>query len=73
MPKPNRGKTRTIKERAVYVYLPSLEMVKGWKSEADKAGVSISKFVIDRVEDSIRREEGEEGYLSRVELIKKLN
>ncbi|MEM2873508.1 MAG: hypothetical protein QXD82_04980 [Nitrososphaerales archaeon] len=73
MVKPNRGKTETIKERAIYVYLPSLEMVREWKSRADKAGVSISKFVIDRVENSIRREEGEEGYLSRVELIKKLN
>ncbi|MCP8314617.1 MAG: hypothetical protein H3Z53_09665, partial [archaeon] len=70
--KPNRGKTETIKERAVYVYLPSLEMVKEWKSRADKAGVSLSKFVIDRVEDSIRREVGEEGYLNRIELIKRL-
>lgn len=72
MVKPNRGKTRTIKERAIYVYLPSLEMVEAWKSKADKAGVSLSKFVVDRVEDSMRREEGEEGYLSRLELIKKL-
>jgi len=72
MPKPNRGKTETIKERAIYVYLPSTEMVKEWKSRAEKAGVSISKFVSDRVEDSMSKEEGEEGYLSRVELIKKL-
>jgi len=67
-----RRKTETIKERAIYVYLPSLEMVKDWKSRAEKVG-SISKFVIERVEDSIRREEGEEGYLSRLELIKKLS
>ncbi len=33
----------------------------------------MSKFVIGRVEDSIRREEGEESYLSRLELIKRLN
>jgi len=72
MPKPNRGKTRTIKERAIYVYLPSLEMVGDWKSRADKAGISISKFVLERVGDSLRREEGEEGYLSRLELIKRL-
>lgn len=69
---PNRGKTQTIEERAIYVYLPSLEMVEEWKPRADKAGVSISKFVIDRVEDSIRREEGEEGHLTRIELIKRL-
>jgi predicted transcriptional regulator len=72
MPKPNRGKTKTIKERAIYVYLPSVEMAEEWKRRAEKAGVSISRFVIERVEDSIRREEGEEGYLSRAELIKRL-
>jgi len=65
-------KTETIKDRAVYVYLPSLEMVEDWKGRAEKGGVSISKFVIERVEESIRREEGEEGYLGRAELIKKL-
>jgi len=67
-----RHKTETIKDRAIYVYLPSLEMVQDWKQRAEKGGVSISKFVIERVEDSIRREEGEEGYLGRAELIKKL-
>ena len=72
MHKPNRGKTETIKDRAIYVYLPSLEMVEDWKRRAEKAGVSVSKFVIERVEDSIRREEGEEGYLSRAELVKRL-
>ncbi len=73
MPKPNMGKTETIKDRAIYVYLPSLEMAEDWKGRADKAGASISKFVVERVEDSIRREEGEEGYLSRLELLKRLN
>jgi predicted RNase H-like nuclease (RuvC/YqgF family) len=47
-------------------------MVEDWKRRAEKAGVSVSKFVIERVEDSIRREEGEEGYLSRTELVKRL-
>jgi len=67
-----RRKTETIKDRAIYVYLPSLEMAEDWKRRAEKGGVSISKFVIERVEESIRREEGEEGYLSRADLIKKL-
>jgi len=66
------GKTKTIKKRSIYVYLPSLEMVDEWKQKAEKTGTSISKFVIERVEDSIRREEGEEGYISRLELIEKL-
>jgi len=69
---PRRRKTETIKDRAIYVYLPSLDMVEDWKQRAERGGVSISKFVIERVEESIRREEGEEGYISRAELIKKL-
>ena len=73
MPKPNKGKTKTIKKRAIYVYLPSQKMAEDWKSRADKAGSSISKFVIDRVEDSINKEAGEEGYLNRLDLIKKLS
>jgi hypothetical protein len=73
MPKPNRGKTETIKKRAIYVYLPSQKMAEDWKNKANKAGSSISKFVIDRVEDSLRNEEGDAGYLSRLELIQKLS
>jgi hypothetical protein len=38
-------------------------MIEDWKR---RAGVSLSKFVVERVEDSIRCEEGEEGYLSQV-------
>ena len=73
MPKPNKGKTETIKKRAIYAYLPSQKMAEDWKNRADKASTSISKFVIDKVEDSIRRDEGEEGYLNRLDLIKKLS
>jgi len=73
MTKPNKGKTKTIKKRAIYVYLPTQKMAEDWKNKADKAGTSISKFVIDKVEDSIKKEEGNQGYLNRLELIKKLN
>jgi predicted RNase H-like nuclease (RuvC/YqgF family) len=66
-----KGKTETIKKRAIYVYLPSLEMADSWKHRSDKAGVSISKFVLDRVEDSISKE-GEETYLSRLQLVERL-
>jgi hypothetical protein len=48
-------------------------MVKDWKSRAEKGDVSISKFVIERVEEAVGREEGEASYLGRVELIKKLS
>ena len=51
------------------MYLPSLEMVHEWKDRAEKAGTSISKYVIERVEDSVRREDGEAGYTSRLDLI----
>ncbi|MEM3378083.1 MAG: hypothetical protein QXV09_01985 [Candidatus Bathyarchaeia archaeon] len=70
--KPNRGKTKTIRARAIYVYMPSIEMAEVWKQRAAKAGVSISKFVIERVEDAIKREEGDEAYVSRAELAKRL-
>jgi len=72
VPRRNLGKTATIKQRTIYVYLPSIEMVKDWKERAKRAGMSLSKFIIERVEDSIRREEGDEAYLSRLELIKRL-
>ncbi len=68
----SKGKTETIKQRAIYVYLPSLEMAQDWKDRSRKAGTSISKYVIERVEDSFRREDGEEGYTSRLELIERL-
>ncbi len=73
MAQSKKGKTETIKQRAIYVYLPSLEMVQEWKERSKKAGTSISKFVIELVEDSIRRAEGEEGYASRLELIEGLS
>jgi hypothetical protein len=65
-------KTKTIKERTVYIYLPSLEMVDDWRRRSEAAKTSLSKFVIDRVEDSVRRDEGEEGCLSRLEMVKRL-
>lgn len=61
------GKTETIKRRAIYVYLPSLEMAERWKALAEAAGTSISKFVAEHVENSLRLDE--EGYRSRGSLI----
>ena len=72
MARGSKHKTETIKQRAIYVYLPSLEMAQEWKDRSKKAGTSISKYVIERVEDSFRREDGEEGYTSRLELIERL-
>ncbi len=66
MLKPNRGKTETIND-AIYIYSPSLGMIENWKRRAEKTCASISKFVVEWVEDSIRREEGEEGHLKALE------
>lgn len=63
------GKTETIKERAIYVYLPSKEQKERWQRYAEKLGVSISKFVIEHVENSLMREE-EPSFKSRGELLK---
>jgi len=65
------GKTETIKERAIYVYLPSVELVKRWKEAAKGQGTSVSKFVIEHVENSLRQEE-EPSYKSRGELWKEI-
>lgn len=65
------GKTETIKERLVYVYLPSKKLVERWKEAADRQGTSVSKFVIEHVENSLRQEEGT-GYKSRGELWKEI-
>jgi predicted nucleic acid-binding Zn-ribbon protein len=67
-----RRKTETIKERAIYVYLPSHEMVKAWKKRVEKQGVSISKFVIEHVENSLQQEE-DPIYKPRGELVKDIS
>lgn len=66
------GRTETIKQRAIYVYLPSIEQKERWQRYAEKQGISISKFVIEYVENSLRQEE-EPGYKSRGELWKETN
>ena len=66
------GRTETIKQRAIYVYLPSVEQKERWQGQARKLGVSISKFVTEYVENSLRKEE-EPSYKSRSELWKENN
>jgi hypothetical protein len=66
------GKTESIKQRSIYVYLPSVELVKDWKAKAKKSSASISRFVIEHVTNSLRQEEGEEGYKSRAELLQQI-
>jgi hypothetical protein len=54
------GKTETIKERAVWVYLPSIEQKERWQKFADQSGVSLSKWVIETVEEAVRPTEERE-------------
>ena len=48
------GKTETIKERAIWVYLPSIEHKESWQKLAKQSGVSLSKWVIEAVEEAVR-------------------
>ena len=48
--RPNQGKTQTIKERKVDVYLPTHELVEDWKKAAESAGLPLSKYVFEVVE-----------------------
>lgn len=61
-----------LRERSIYVYLPSDEMAEDWKTKAKKANVSVSEFVFEHVSNSLRQEEGEEGYKARADLIQEL-
>jgi hypothetical protein len=43
---------KELKQRAIYVYPPT-KMAENWKKLADRSGSSISKFVIEHVENSL--------------------
>lgn len=68
------GKTsvRYNPARYIYAYLPSVDIAEDWKARAKKAGVSTSEFVYEHVSNSLRQEQGEEGYKPRSELIDQL-
>jgi hypothetical protein len=46
----NQGKTKTIQERTVNTYLPTLELVEEWKQAAREADMSLSRYIIEVVE-----------------------
>ncbi len=62
-------KTKTIKERLIYVYLPDENMVEQWKKKAHETKMSLSKFVMEQVEGGIQREDD---FVPRLELLKKI-
>jgi hypothetical protein len=57
--RPNQGKTETIRERCVTVYLPTKELVQEWKGTAKKAGMPVSRYVYEVVERHRRGDSGE--------------
>lgn len=65
-------KNKQLTDRAIYVYLPTVELAKEWKALADKAAISISKFVIEHVENSLKQEEDNKQYQSRADLLKQM-
>jgi hypothetical protein len=69
--RPNLGKTETIRQRAVNVYLPTEEMLGKWKAEAERYGVPLSRFIVETVDDSIRKNPA--GVTPRETLEKELN
>jgi len=48
--RPNLGKTGTITQRKVDVYLPTEALVEEWRQAAERSGTSLSKYVIEVVE-----------------------
>jgi len=46
---------RELKQRAIYVYPPA-EVAQRWKDQAERSGASISRFVIEHVENSLNSE-----------------
>lgn len=58
---------KELKERAIYVYPPA-EIAQRWKGQAEHSGASISRFVIEHVENSLNAETDPE-YQPRTSLI----
>jgi hypothetical protein len=53
--RPDQGKTATIKNRSAYIYAPTEEMLATWKKEAKRYGMPLSRYLVELIDDSIRR------------------
>ena len=65
-------KGKTLRERSIFVYLESEENARKWKELSKKAGTSISKFVIEHVENSLRQDDEKSQHQSRKEIVDEL-
>jgi len=48
------GKTETIRKRTVWVYVPTEEHRKKWEKLAEKTGLSLSRWMLNVVEEHVR-------------------
>ena len=62
------SKMATYQQRRIEIRVPDMEMAERWKELARKSKMSISKFIVEHVENSLSIEE-EEGKLSRGALV----
>jgi hypothetical protein len=69
--RPNRGRTETLKQRAVYLYVPTEKMLAKWKTEAGRFGMSLSGFLVEVIDDAMRRNPS--GLTPREKVEKELN
>lgn len=60
-----------IKDRAIYVYVPSAELKEKWRQLAEENGQSISSFIVQQVKENLDEEPGD--YESRAELTEKVD
>jgi len=47
------GKTETIKKRAVWIYLPSIEQRQEWGNHAKQNGMSFSSWIVNNVQENL--------------------
>jgi len=62
--RPNLGRTLTLKKRAVYAYLPTEKMLKEWKADAKRHGLSLSEYIVrsvERVRKLLREHDSQQG------------
>jgi hypothetical protein len=48
--RPNLGRTLTLKQRSVYAYVPTKKMLREWKADAKRHGLSLSEYIVRSVE-----------------------
>ncbi len=53
--RPDQGKTGTIKQRSVYIYVPTEMMLEEWKQAAKRYRMPLSSFLVEVVDDILHK------------------